>query len=124
MHDLLIPASDDTGETLTRERCHVRELLNHADVPDVSLARCRVEPGVTTERHRLGVDEWYVIERGRGRMRLGDAPPFEVAAGDGVAIPAGTAQCIENAGEVDLVFLCICRPRFTQATYEALEPPR
>ena len=106
---------------MTRERCHIRELLNDAAVPELSIAAARVEPGVTTELHRLTVSEWYVIRDGKGRMRVGGAPPFEVAAGDCVRIPAGQSQCITNTGNGDLHFDCICRPRFTPEAYEALE---
>ena len=59
-------------EVWTVERCYITELLNSADQPEVSLARTRVEPGVTTQLHQLSVDEWYVIERGEGLMRVGD----------------------------------------------------
>jgi len=119
-HQARIPASASGAEVLTRERCYITELLNQASVPQASLARCRVAPGVTTELHRLAVDEWYVILAGRGRMRVGDDPPFDVAAGDAVAIPATVAQCIENRGDEDLLFECLCVPRFTPGCYQAL----
>ena len=35
--------------------------------------------------------------------------------------PAGTAQRITNTGESDLIFLCVCMPRFTPDSYESLE---
>lgn len=108
-------------EVWTDERCWITELLNDPAVPEVSLARCRVEPGVTTQLHRLGVREWYVLESGRGCVEVGTAAPRSVGAGDVVEIPAGTAQRITNTGDVDLVFQCLCLPRFTPACYEALE---
>lgn len=109
------------AETRTRERCYIRELLNDPGMPQASLAECRVETGVTTELHRLSVAEWYVIGRGRGRMEIGGGLPFEVSAGDVVSIPAGASQRIRNTGAGDLVFHCLCTPRFTPACYEALE---
>lgn len=108
-------------EVWTRERCYITERLNDAQVPRVSLADCRVEPGVTTELHRLSVDEWYLIVEGRGAMELGGNAAFEVGPGDRVAIPAGTSQRIENTGDTDLVIQCICLPRFTPDCYEPLE---
>lgn len=111
-------------ELLTRERCFVAELLNDAATPEVSLARCRVKPGVTTELHRLGVLEWYVIESGSGTMRIGEAESFRVGAGDTVRIPAGTPQQVTNDADTDLVFLCVCVPRYTPASYETVEQPR
>jgi mannose-6-phosphate isomerase-like protein (cupin superfamily) len=41
--------------------------------------------------------------------------------GDVVVIPAGVPQQISNDGDSDLVFYCICTPRFRKAKYEALE---
>ena len=108
-------------EVWTGERCWITELLNDASVPEVSLARCRVEPGVTTELHRLGVREWYVVEAGSGLVEVGEEKPRPVRRGDVVAIPAGRAQRITNTGTGDLVFQCVCLPRFTPECYESLE---
>ena len=108
-------------EVWTRERCFVAELVNDADWPEFSLARCRVEPGVTTELHALSVHEIYVIEHGFGRMSLGAEPPFLVAAGDTVTISQHTPQQIHNTGNDDLLFLCLCAPRFSAYTYTSLE---
>ncbi len=110
-----------TDEVWTEERCWIAELLNDPAIPDVSLARCRVEPGVTTQLHRLAVREWYVIEAGTGTVRVGDAVPRPIAAGDVVEIPAGVSQQVTSTGPIDLVFQCICLPRFTPACYESLE---
>lgn len=109
------------AELETRERCFIRELLNDSAVPDASLAECRVEPGVTTELHRLAVAEWYVVSHGRGMMEVDGGLPFEVAPGDVVAIPAGSSQRIRNTGDDELLFQCLCVPRFTPACYESLE---
>jgi len=110
-------------EVYTGERCFVRELVNDAAWPEVSMARCRVERGVTTQRHALDVHEWYVLEQGTGRVMVGSSPDRVVGPGDVVGIPAGTPQCIANVGNNDLVFLCICAPRFRIAGYTALESP-
>lgn len=117
---MLIRKGDD-GEIHTRERCYIRELLNDARVPEVSLAETRVEPGVTTELHRLDVAEWYVIREGNGLMEVGGEEPCAVAPGDVVAIPPRVSQRITNTGDVDLRFECLCLPRFTPQCYEALE---
>ena len=108
-------------EVWTRERCFISELLNDADWPELSLARCRVEAGVTTELHALDVTEFYVIERGHGRMQLGDAEPFAVGPGDAVTISQHEPQRITNTGTGDLLFLCVCTPRFLQDSYTSLE---
>ncbi len=108
-------------EIWTRERCYILELLNHPDSPEVSIARARVEPGVTTELHALDVAEWYVIESGTGIVSVGDAEPREVRAGDTVGIPRGTPQKIHNYGDCHLIFVCVCTPRFLLQHYTSLE---
>jgi mannose-6-phosphate isomerase-like protein (cupin superfamily) len=108
-------------EFRTRERCHITELVNDPGLGAFSLAETRVEPGVTTELHKLDVNEWYVVRSGRGRIEVGGQPWADMAAGDYVAIPAGISQRIENTGSDDLVFQCVCLPRFTPDCYQALE---
>lgn len=108
------------GEFATSERCFITELLNHPTRPEVSLARARVAPGVTTELHALDVEETHVIEAGSGMMEVG-GERFRVGPGDSVCIPEATPQRIENDGNVDLVFLCLCRPRFRPEGYVSLE---
>jgi mannose-6-phosphate isomerase-like protein (cupin superfamily) len=118
---LMVGKAKPGQEVWTDERCYITELLNSASQPEVSIARTRVEPGVTTQLHQLSVFEWYVIETGQGLMRVGDATPFAVGPGDTVAIPKHAAQQITNGGEEDLTFLCVCTPRFSQECYTSLE---
>ncbi len=118
---LRTPAEEAVHNEMTDERLFVTELLNDSAVPHLSVARCRVLPGVTTQLHALTVNEWYLIEAGLGRMRLGDDAPFDVGVRDCVQIPAGTAQQISNPGDDDLVFLCVCLPRFRSDVYRSLE---
>ena len=113
---------DRAAELYIDEGCHIVELSNTADDPDVSIARARVEPGVTTRWHRLaGTTERYVMLEGRGRVEIGDLPPQEVRPGDVVVIPPGCRQRIANVGGGDLVFLAICTPRFRSEAYEDVE---
>lgn len=109
------------AEFPTRERCFITELLNRESIPSVSVARARVEPGVTTELHALDVEEWYVVESGAGIVRIGGAPPRTLRPGDHVRIPPRCSQQVTNAGPADLLFFCVCTPRFTPAAYRALE---
>ena len=108
-------------EVWTVERCYITELVNSAGQPEVSLARTRVEPGVTTQLHQLSVHEWYVIESGEGLVRVGDEAPVAVRPGDTVTIPRHMPQQITNSGRKDLLFLCVCAPRFSQECYTSLE---
>ena len=116
-----MPGERQPAEFLTREGCYITELLNDPSLPDVSVARARVEPGVTTELHRLSVLEWYVIESGHGLIRLGDREPYAVGPGDSIQIPAECEQQITNTGDRDLLFLCVCVPRFEAASYQPCE---
>jgi len=50
-------------------------------------------------------------------VTVGNLQPTAVSAGDLVVIPAGVSQKITNTGKTDLVFHCICTPRFTQDCY-------
>ncbi len=104
------------------ERCYITELSNSVDDPDVSIARARVEQGVTTRKHRLkGTTERYFIISGKGLVEVGELPPQEVNAGDIVLIPPMCPQRITNTGNDDLIFLAICSPRFVQDAYEDIE---
>ena len=110
------------GEFYTDERCYITELHNTDADEDCSIARARVEPGVTTRLHRLeGTIERYVILEGMAEVRVGSAGPVAVQPLDIVNIPAGSEQSITNTGNGDLVFLCICTPRFRQQNYVVLD---
>jgi len=106
------------------EGCHIQELSNHGGDPDVSIARIRVEPGVSTNWHRLrDTAERYVITEGEGSVEVGELPPQTVRPGDCVLIPPLCRQRITNTGAEDLIFLAICSPRFVPDCYEGLENP-
>ena len=111
------------SEHYTLEGCYINELSNSDADSEVSIARARVPPGVTTRWHRLAaISERYVILSGRGRAEVGDLPPRDVAPGDVLLIPAGCRQRIANIASEDLVFLAICTPRFRQEAYEDIDP--
>lgn len=112
---------DPADEFDTPERCSILEVANE-DGDDLSVALARVRPGVTTERHRLaGTVERYLILRGTGRMEVEGMAPAGVGPGDMVRIPAGAAQQIANTGREDLLFYCLCTPRFHPECYERAE---
>lgn len=118
----MIPAFDAHKEFYTPERCYIIELSNTPDDPEVSIARARVEPGVTTRWHTLaGTTERYIILKGTGRVQAGRHSPQEVGPGDVVHIPPDCPQRITNTGQKDLIFLAVCTPRFTARAYEDVE---
>jgi len=78
---------------------------------------------VTTRLHAVkDTMERYIILEGEGEVSINYSEPEKVKTLDAVTIPAGTAQKITNTGNKDLVFLCICTPRFEQKNYQNLEP--
>jgi mannose-6-phosphate isomerase-like protein (cupin superfamily) len=102
-------------ETPTPERCLIAE--NYSS-NDVSIAQARIKPGITTFAHHLdGVNEIYLITSGKGQVDVGDIKPTKVTKGDLIVIPAGVSQRISNIGKTDLVFYCICTPKFTSECY-------
>jgi mannose-6-phosphate isomerase-like protein (cupin superfamily) len=112
-----------SSEFYISEGCYIVELSNSPDDEDLSIARARVEPGVTTRWHRLKVStERYCILSGEGRVEIGDRPPETVRPGDVVIIPPMCRQRISNTGDDDLVFLALCSPPFTTDDYEDIDP--
>ena len=104
------------------EGCYILELSNTTQDPDVSIARVRVRPGVTTRRHRLhGISERYVILEGTGMVEVDRQAAQPVGAGDVVVIAPLIPQRITNVGTTDLVFLAICTPRFVLKAYEDID---
>ena len=120
MKETILPFSAEK-EYFTEELCHIIELSNSNTDEDVSIAQARVEPGVSTRWHRLKntVERYYIIS-GEGQVEVGDLPAQQVKAGDVVLIPALCKQRIHNTGDIDLIFLAICSPRFLQENYEDL----
>ena len=106
------------SEFYTSEKCHIVELSNSPDDPQVSIARVRVEPGVTTQWHQLKrpFERYYILE-GQGLIEVGDLSPQEVIPGHVVLIPPMCRQRITNTGPEDLLFLAICSPRFCVDDY-------
>ncbi|WP_020158908.1 cupin domain-containing protein [Methylobacter marinus] len=109
-------------EFYTDEKCFIVEMLNTPDDEACSIARARVEPGITTCLHAvLGTVERYVILEGEGEVEIDGAPCVPVGPADVVSIPAGRSQRIKNTGTTSLVFLAICTPRFRPESYVDLE---
>ncbi|MEZ4966521.1 MAG: cupin domain-containing protein [Saprospiraceae bacterium] len=117
----MIYPTRESDEFHTDERCHIIEIMNTAAVDNLSVARARVEPGITTALHTLEADEYYYILEGAGEVEIDGSFKSEVAKGDLVRIRSGQTQRIRNTADSDLLFLCICTPRFRQESYTGLE---
>ena len=114
--------ANEADEYYFDEGCFILELSNTSADPDVSIARARVKPGVTTKLHRLtGVIERYVILSGLAKVEVAGIESHDLSTGDVVIIPSLCSQRITNTGPDDLFFLAICTPRFTETVYENLE---
>jgi mannose-6-phosphate isomerase-like protein (cupin superfamily) len=119
---LILIKNKNAVEFDTRERCSITEILNDAQSPHLSIARCTVKLGITTELHSLaGMKEVYFIEKGSGMMDDGVCEPFSVKPGDCITISPDHPQRIRNIGKVDLVFKVVCTPRFNPECYTPLE---
>ena len=117
----VLSRTPESHEYFFDEGCHILELSNSDDDTAVSIARARVEPGVTTRLHRLiDTTERYVILQGEGWVEIGDEPKLAVQRGDVVRIAPMVSQRICNTGNEDLVFLVICNPRFMPDCYHEL----
>jgi mannose-6-phosphate isomerase-like protein (cupin superfamily) len=104
------------------EGCYINETSNDDRDEDVSVTRARIEPGNTTEWHQLmNTAERYLIISGTGKVELDFGTPVDVGTGDIVRIPPGIPQRITNTGTQDLIFYCICSPRFMEKNYISLE---
>ena len=65
----------------------------------LSIARARVEPGVTTALHKvIDTAERYVVLAGEGIVDVEGLEPTGVQAGDVVLIAPGAGQRITNTG--------------------------
>ena len=117
-----IRKQDLANEFYTPERCFIVELSNSVDDEGLSIARAKVEPGVTTRWHRLKESgERYYILSGTGRVEIGNLSAEDVKLGDIVIIPPMCRQRITNIGTEDLVFLALCTPRFSEVDYEDID---
>jgi mannose-6-phosphate isomerase-like protein (cupin superfamily) len=113
---------DSSEEYETDERCHIIEIANDTGDESASIARARVETGVTTAWHCLnGVSERYIIVSGAGLVEVEGIEATAVGPGDVVRIPPGKAQRIANTGDAQLIFYAVCTPPFTEQAYINLE---
>jgi len=112
------------SEYYFREGCFITEWSNGPADPGCSIARARVEPGVTTRWHRLhNTTERYVILQGTGIADIENQDSRHLQTGDVLIIPPAHAQRITNTGSQDLIFMAVCTPRFVPENYSDTEQP-
>jgi len=108
-------ARDDARPYVTKDGSVIRELFHPArqEAGGMSLAEATVPPGRETIPHRHPEsEELYHVLSGAGTMRL-EGEAFGVRPGDTVRIAPGALHSVANAGEADLVFLCLCHPPYS-----------
>lgn len=98
----------------------IRELVGRAAAArtdEVSVARFRLEAGVTTGTSRYhGADEFFVVLSGSGVATLNDVET-PVGAGDLVAIRRGDPHALRADAGGALEFLAVIAPAFNPAHY-------
>lgn len=117
----MIYTTQPEQEYFLEEGCHIIEILNSESSKNLSIARARGVPGETTKLHHLQADEYYYILEGVGAVEVGGTSKHRVSSGDVVQIRAGETQRITNISDFDLIFLCICTPKFRPELYTSLE---
>ena len=115
--------SSTSPEVLIAEGCFIIEVWNTAQDPTLSIARARVVPHTETLWHYLDFDERYFISEGTGVMEVEGESPVIVKPGDVIAVPAGFAQRIRNETDHELIFYCLCTPRFQPSAYHQCDKP-
>ena len=117
-----VKQANASAEYETDERCHIIEVANDSGDEQLSIARARVDTGVTTAWHRLsGISERYIIVSGNGLVEVEDIEATRVGPGDVVRIPPDKAQRITNTGDEQLIFYAVCAPPFSEQAYINLE---
>lgn len=119
---MFVRSLGDCKEFVAGDGSLLRELLHPDKAPlaiRYSLAHATVPPGAATKPHRLTTAEVYYIIQGFGEMSI-DNERAPVEPGSTIYIPPGTLQCIENAGDRELVFLCIVDPAWQPQDEEVL----
>ena len=109
---------DLSKEYYINEGCHIVEMSNSDDDRGLSIARVRVEPGVTTKLHYLvNTIERYILFEGEALIEVAGLPKQKLNVGSVVIIPPECPQRVTNVGLTDLIFLAICSPRFKPEVY-------
>ena len=101
------PGPDDTGAgaPLDGEARPWGAYLVLDDGPLAKVKRITVDPGqrLSLQLHHRRAEHWFVVS-GTAVVTLGDTE-LELAAGDAVDIPTGTAHRVRNPGDEPLVFV-------------------
>jgi mannose-6-phosphate isomerase-like protein (cupin superfamily) len=97
------------------DSCKITELFGipTLKLKEVSLAYAILPKGKKTDEHLHKFLEIYVIAKGKGIMQINNKKE-KILEGDSILIPKNSHHCIENSGNKNLEFYCICVPSFTE----------
>ena len=108
------------SEFVAGDKTHLKEVLHpkndNLDL-DFSLAHAIIKVGTSSLPHQLSHSETYFFLSGTGQMFIGNESCL-VEKGDTVYVPPKTNQYVKNTGKVDLTFLCIVSPPWSEDTEE------
>ncbi len=115
---MLIRKLKNIPEIIAGDKTKLKELLHpNRDYPfsgKYSLAHAIVSTGESSVKHELSSSEVYYILKGQGEMYI-DNEFLVVETGDCFEIPPNSVQWIKNVGQIDLEFLCIVNPAWTES---------
>jgi mannose-6-phosphate isomerase-like protein (cupin superfamily) len=103
---------------------HGSEIRPLIDRTTTSIERCSLAEevlpaGAKVGRHyHLETEEVYYILHGEGRMTVGSEVK-EVAAGDAIFIPRGSAHTLENTSQAAMTILLVCGPAYSYEDHHA-----
>ena len=107
---LEIPAFKAGDDTLLKEVLHPKN--DNIDCA-FSLASASLGPGECSLPHRLTGSETYFFTAGQGSIFI-EGKEHKVASGHVVFVPPNAEQYVRNDGGVDLEFLCIVSPAWSE----------
>ena len=100
--------------------CKIQEWLHPKNDPvDVpySVAVATVAIGQSTHQHKLNQTEVYLILNGEGLLHVADQIQH-LKKNDAVLIPGNQVQWVENIGDIELTFMAIVSPPWTEENDE------
>ena len=120
---MLVKSLKDLPTVMDKDGAEIREVLHPKNDPiwnHLSLAHAVVKKGQETKNHILEIVEIYYILSGQGVMTI-DREQKEVKKNDAIYMYPGSEQRIKNVGGVDLRFLVICAPPFSEDKSRVIE---
>jgi len=85
-----------------------------------SLAHFTLESGKKSTLHKIKSSEIYYILEGEAILTI-DNETYQLKKDDSIYVPPSSKQYIENAGKLDLRFLCIVEPAWKPEDETILE---